>query len=411
MYQEKLSQLRNVMDNYDISNSPPSVHSANARERYRRLTDEQNRQAAFSSRSTTVITTEQAKRQKLPSTGDEQIPKQRVLGDFEISLAPIILDLVVAGGYEDPFTALAAYQPLTSDENSHNQAVSELGLGSGLLEGFTAEDLTDLAAEDITDAVMAATEENDNFEPLVQPEQREQPEQSQGESKEKGIVVPEIANPDTLSGKRSHKRYAFKRRSVVIRDRPTISSSKKSTDAHFQDSLRLSERLTLKRHKPDSTDTESSLILPEMAVVSQSAAVLMSEKSEAFRNCIEQSPDESLRKRVKEETERWVVVREGLREPFMCGFPDCGNAYNLLCRLKTHIFSHIRISVYKCTHPECTGNRYFRDAKELKRHVLSRHTSEKPYLCTICNKRYRRLENCKLHQRREHKPLTKVVTL
>ena len=258
---------------------------------------------------------------------------------------------------------------------------------------------------------MAATEENDIFEPLVQPKQREQPEQSQGKSEEKGIVIPESANPDTVSGKRSHKRHAFKRRSVVIRARPAISSSKKSTDPHSQDSLRRSERLTVKRQKPDSTDTASSLILPEMSVRSQSAAVLMFEKSATFRNCIEPSPDESLRKRVKEETEKWVVVREGLREPFICGFPDCGSAYNLLCRLKTHIFSHIRISVYKCTHPECTGNRYFRDAKELQRHVLSRHTSEKPYLCTICNRRYRRLENCKLHERREHKPLTKVVTL
>ena len=393
------------MYNYDLSNSPPLVHSADAGERYHRLTDEQNRQATFSSRSTTVTTTEQAKRQQLPSTGDEQIPKQRVLANFEISLAPSpnILDPVSVGGSEDPFTALAAYQPLTSDENSHNQAVSELGLGFGLLEGFTTEDLTDLVAEDITDVVMAATEENDIFEPLVQPKQREQPEQSQGESEDKGIVVPEIANPDTVRGKRSLKRHAFKRRSVVIRGRPTIFSSKKSTDPHFQDFLRLSERLTLKRQKPDSTDTESSLIFPEMAVRSQSAAVHMFEKSATFRNCIEQSPDESLRKRVKEETEKWVVVREGLREPFMCGFPDCGNAYNLLCRLKTHIFSHIRISVYKCTHPECIGNRYFRDTKELQRHVLSRHTSEKPYLCTICNKRYRRLENCKLHVRREHK--------
>ena len=393
------------MDNYDLSNSPPLVHSANAGERYHRLTDEQNRQATFSSRSTTVTTTEQAKRPQLPSTGDEQIPEQRVLADFEFSLvpSPSILDPVAVGGSEDPFTALAAYQPLTSDENSHNQAVSELGLGFGLLEGFTAEDLTDLAAEDITDVVMAATEENDIFEPLVQPERREQPEQSQGESEEKGIVVPEIANPDTVPGKRSHKRHTFKRRSVVIRDRPTISSSKKSTDPHFHDSLRRSERLTVKRQKPDSTDTESSLKLPEMAVRSQSAAVLMFEKSATFRNCIGQSPDESLRKRVKEETEKWVVVREGLREPFMCSFPDCGSAYNLLCRLKTHIFSHIRISVYKCNHPKCIGNRYFRDTKELQKHVLSRHTSEKPYFCTICNKRYRRLENCKLHVRREHK--------
>ena len=102
------------MYNYDLSNSPPLVHSANTGERYHRLTDEQNRQATCSSRSTTVTTTEQAKRQLLPSTCDELIPKQRVLADFEISLASIILDLVAVGGSEDPFTALAAYQPLTS---------------------------------------------------------------------------------------------------------------------------------------------------------------------------------------------------------------------------------------------------------------------------------------------------------
>ena len=120
------------MDNYDLSNLLLLADWAVTRERHPRLMDEQNRRATFSRRSTTISTTEQAE-QQLPSTGDEQIPKQRVLAGFDISLAssipaPLMVDEPVVDEPEDPFAALAAYQPRTFDNNTQQPMESNLGL-------------------------------------------------------------------------------------------------------------------------------------------------------------------------------------------------------------------------------------------------------------------------------------------
>ena len=380
------------MNNYDLTNSHQSVgQSADAGERRPMLTNEQNRRATFSRRSTTVSTPEQAE-QQLPSTGDEQIPEQSVLADFDISFSLDIIDPLTVDEPEDPFGALATYRPVTFDDNSKNQALCELGLGSGLLEGFTVEDLTDLAAEDITDVVMAELE-NDGLESLVQPEQRKQPEQSQRES-EKGIVVLESANPDTVSGNRSDKRRAPEPENVVTEDIPESAS---------KESQRRSMRLIKKRQKLDTTETKFLPLPQGTATGRQTAAVLMPENSAASRNYIGQSPDQSLQERVEEETDKLIIVRENVRGRFMCGYPGCGRTYKMACRLKAHIFSHIRISVFKCNYPVCAEACYFRDATALRRHVLSRHSSEKPYLCTICDKRFKRLDTYKGHMRNIHR--------
>ena len=367
------------MDNYNLTNSHQSVgHSTDAGEHHPRPTDEQNRQATFSTRSTTVATPEQAERQQPPSIGDEQIPEQRVLADFDISLSLDLFEPLTVKEPEDPFASLAAYQSLTCDEDYENYAVSKLGLGSGLLEGFSVRDLTDLAAEDITEVIRAKPEWNEVLEPLVQSEQREQPEQSQGES-EKGIVVPESANPDTVPGKRSSKRLAFKR-SVVTEHRPTRPSSKKSADTPCRDFLRRSERLAKKGQMLDSKNPEISHLPRGTATRSQSAAVPMPEKSSTPRNYnyIGQSSDRSLRKRVKEETEKLIVVRESERERYMCGYPGCGRTYGLVYFLKRHIFSHIHISVYKCTYPVCARAPYFPDLVALQRHIQTAHANYRP---------------------------------
>ena len=76
------------MDNYDLSNLPLSGRCADSGKHHSLLTDEENRRATFSGRSAIVSTSEQVERQQLPSTGDEQIPEQRVLASIVISLAP-----------------------------------------------------------------------------------------------------------------------------------------------------------------------------------------------------------------------------------------------------------------------------------------------------------------------------------
>ena len=332
------------MDNYDLSNLPLLGDCANSGERLHWLADEENRRATFSRRCTTFSTLDQTGLQRLSLTYAEQISGQRVLADFGISSSPNIPDPLIVGEPEDPFAALAAHRPLTFDDNSQQPSDSELGLGSGFLEGFTAEDITDLAAEDLTDIVLAEPEGNDFLELSVQLEHPQQleptepPKQSQDEPDAKGISILESANPDFVPDKRSGKRRA-------------LSSIEESVGMHFQKFLPKPARLSQEREQ-----TESSA-------------------SSEQDTDTDQNPNESLEERVKRETEKWIVISKGgqRRKQYLCSYPNCGRAATTLGNLKTHIFSHIRISKYKCTYAECAKKSYFRDATLLQKHMQSRH--------------------------------------
>ena len=348
------------MDNYDLTNSPLLRDCADSGEYGPWLTAEQNTQVPFSGWSATVSTPEQAEQQQPLLTDVEQLSEQRLLADFDISLAsnildPLILDEPVAGGPEDPFTVLAAYQPLTFDDNSQHPSGSQMVMDLDFLEGFTAKDLT----------VFIQVEPKGN-------DVLEQPEQSQRESDAAGIIIPESANPDTDTDKRSGKRRTPEPRDLVV------------------------------GNLPESVINESSLIPRWTATESQAATI--PEKSATFqKNTKTQDPDESLRKCVNEETNKYIVKRKGSGRRFMCSYPDCGFTSATLTNLRTHIFRHIRISLHKCPYPICEYNPYFRNASSLTRHVRSYHKKEKPYYCTLCHTRYGRLDSYKKHLRNKHK--------
>ena len=126
-------------------------------------------------------------------------------------------------------------------------------------------------------------------------------------------------------------------------------------------------------------------------------------KPTALQTNIGQSPDKSLRDRVKKETEKWIVLGDkGAQKRYKCGYRNCGSAYTTVSYLKTHIFNHIHISVYKCNHPECGDNSYFRSISALRYHVYSLHKDEKPYQCILCNEHFMRSDSYKRHMFRVH---------
>ena len=347
------------MDNYDLSNFLLLGHCADAGEQQPWLMDEKNRRATFSRRSPTVSTTEQAE-QQLPLTSDEPIYGQKLLADFDISLSPKTLDSLIADESEDPFAALASYassaaynhQLLSFDDDTGQPLKSNLGLFGNINTS--------------SEAVLAELEGNDV----------EQPEQSHGESDTQGIIIPEITIPDTVSHKRSDKRRAPEPRNVVIGDLPE-SSIEHSIDMHIMQSLRGSERLTERRQKLDSTETEI-VPLPQ------------------------ENRDNSLRERVERETEKWIVVRKGGRKRFRCNYPICGFASTRIGDLKKHIFTHTRFSIFKCAYPECAHSPYFRDIARLRRHEQIYHTYEQPHCCLLCDEHFERLDNYKTHMRTLH---------
>ena len=358
------------MDNYDLSNLLLLADCADTRERYPRLTDEHNRRATFSRRSTTVTTTEHAVQQQLPSTGDEQTPKQRVLADFDISLAssipaPLIVDEPVVDEPEDPFAALAAYQPRTFDDDTQQPLESNLGLSGN---------------SNTSEAVLAEPDGNEVHEP---------PEQPQGESGAQGVIIPESTTPDTVLHKCSGKRRASEPSSLI----------KESVDPHVDDFSRRSGKLTEKRQKPDSTETKLSLFPLGMKTRAATLA-----KSTASQKNTEQSPDQSLHDRVKKETEQWIVrLEQDTERRFLCGYPNCGWTFKQISHLKVHIFRHIGISTYQCSYPECSNNRYFRSSSNLEGHLESHHKKEKPFHCTLCDKRFGFPNSYKKHMFRMHK--------
>ena len=347
------------MNSYNLSNIPPISDFADSGEYNPCLTDEQNTRVTFSGRSAAVSTPEQAERQQLLSSESEQISEQKPLAKFDISLSPNILDPLRVDEPEGPFAALAAYQPLSLNEAGQSLE-SNLSLFGDI---------------NVSKAVLA------------------EPEQSQGEFDAAGFIIPESAISESFSGKRSGKRRASEPRSLI----------QESIDRYAHDSsLRRSKRLAVKRQKLDSKETE--LLAPPRETVTRSgSAAIMPKTSATSPNYIGRSMDKSLWDRVKKETDKWVVQRKDSGEPFTCGYPDCGHTYEKIGNLKTHIFNHIHISKYKCTHSECGDDIYFRHVTDLRRHVYKWHTDEKPYSCKLCDDSFRRLDHCKLHLLRRHK--------
>ena len=360
------------MGNYDLSNLLLFADWADTRERHSGLTAAQNRRVTFSGRFATVSRPEQTELQQPSLTYEEQLAlEQTAIADFDIALLSNIPDCAKLNEFKDPFAALAAYHPPTFGDHSEHYSSSELGLGSGLLKRLNAVKPKDV--------VKAEPEGHD----IV-----ERSEQSQGEFNAAGIGIPESAIPDTVSDKRSHKRWA--------------PEPKESIDRHFNDSLRRSGRLSQKKQKLGTDDTESLPLPRGTATTSQSAA--MPEKSADSQKNTEQNPDESLKERVKKETAKWVIrLERGVERRFVCNYPNCGSTCITLVNLRMHIFKHTGISVYKCPYPECSNNPYFRDTNTLRRHERSRHTNERPYPCQLCSQRFGRLDIYKKHLRNKHK--------
>ena len=368
------------MDNYDLSNLPLSADCVDTRESHLELTDEQNARATFSGRSLTFSTFDQAELQQLPLTYEEQLSQQRVLADFDISLLPSTRDRATSDEHEDPFASLAYY----ASSALYNCQRLSFDHDTGLP---LCSNLSFFWDTNTSGAVLAELEGNDVL---------QQPEQSQGESDARGIIIPEGANPDKRSGQRRGPEPGH----VLIRGIPK-SSIENSTDMHIHESLRRVDSLTEGRQKLDSTETQKVPLTQE--VVTRSHSVAVPEKSANFPENAGQDTDESLRELVEKETKKWIVVRKGTGKRYLCNYPVCGFASTRLGDLKKHIFVHTNISIFKCAYPECANFPYFRDMNHLRRHVQTNHSYEQPHYCSLCDRYFRRLHNYKTHMRTKHK--------
>ena len=62
-----------------------------------------------------------------------------------------------------------------------------------------------------------------------------------------------------------------------------------------------------------------------------------------------------------EPTDKWIIVDKSQEKPYKCGYRGGGDkSYLKRCHLIWHFASHTGKSKFKCPHPECVGNKYFR---------------------------------------------------
>ena len=105
------------------------------------------------------------------------------------------------------------------------------------------------------------------------------------------------------------------------------------------------------------------------------------------------------------DTNKWIIVDKSQERPYRCGYPGgCDMSYKIKHLLTRHFIAHTGVSNFGCTYPECVGKKYFRDQAKLKRHIISKHTLEKPFRCDRCNKRFTRKEGLKYHREHVHSP-------
>ena len=71
--------------------------------------------------------------------------------------------------------------------------------------------------------------------------------------------------------------------------------------------------------------------------------------------------------------DKYLLHTYSKKRPYMCGYPGCGNRFKLRGNLKTHLFLHTGISEFRCTYPECGPKKYFRRRSDLRMHIQKEH--------------------------------------
>ena len=117
--------------------------------------------------------------------------------------------------------------------------------------------------------------------------------------------------------------------------------------------------------------------------------------------------DQPLAEPSPDPTDEWIIMDKSQTRSYICGYLGCDMSYLKRQHLIRHLITHTGTSGFRCPHPKCfgkgVGKEYFRDSSTLRRHMVI-HSSEKPFRCERCDKRFKRKDILKCHCENLHSP-------
>ena len=113
-----------------------------------------------------------------------------------------------------------------------------------------------------------------------------------------------------------------------------------------------------------------------------------------------------VRKGKERPADKYLLRTNSIDRPYMCGFPNCSMTYKSSGHLRGHIFWHTGVSEHRCTYPQCGPDKYFRSKAELQRHIERMHPVGQEWTCVVCHRIFESLETLQAHMsKRHHIPL------
>ena len=109
-----------------------------------------------------------------------------------------------------------------------------------------------------------------------------------------------------------------------------------------------------------------------------------------------------VRKGKERPADKYLLRTNSIDRPYMCGFPNCSKTYKSSGHLRGHIFWHTGVSEHRCTYPQCGPDKYFRDKAELQRHTKRMHPIGQEWKCLVCHRIFESLETLQAHMSKRH---------
>ena len=308
----------------------------------------------------------------------QQTPQPRQLSTLDVSPHPATQHLPQLGSPPlDPFLAIATYQPFQLDEYSQPESFYYYD---------PMKDINELVREELKEAYLPV-EPGEGLSQPIRTDTISTVHNTIDTSADEHFVWS-LSDSGTSTSQdmmiASMNEYFKRSLSGTSESSQQIRSSTRTPTA--------TETTTQIKKKSRASSVTSTLPSAEPATVPASVPVTVHSdvSSAANQSASEQTSD----------TDKWVIMDKSKEKPFICGYRECNKGFKHLYNLEAHLVVHTGISRHECPHPRC--NEYFGYYSVLKRHILSKHSIQRPYVCDICNKLFVRSNNLMAHRRNVH---------